>query len=76
LQSLRGFYFWYEYSKLQSIHNADGVMVEVHPEPDKSVSDAKQTIHPETFAEMVISCQRIRSAMQMDQHAHEHKVAA
>src|SRR5690606_21658680 len=32
---------------------ADGVMVEVHIEPDKSFSDAKQTIHPDTFEEMI-----------------------
>ena len=31
----------------------DGIMVEVHPQPDKSVSDAKQTISPETFATMM-----------------------
>ncbi len=32
---------------------ADGIMVEVHPEPDKAISDAKQTISPQTFAEMM-----------------------
>jgi 3-deoxy-7-phosphoheptulonate synthase len=32
---------------------ADGIMVEVHPEPDKALSDAKQTISPEMFAEMM-----------------------
>ncbi|NDH66995.1 MAG: 3-deoxy-7-phosphoheptulonate synthase [Gammaproteobacteria bacterium] len=32
---------------------ADGIMVEVHPDPDKAVSDAKQTITPQTFAQMM-----------------------
>jgi 3-deoxy-7-phosphoheptulonate synthase len=32
---------------------ADGIMVEVHPEPDKAISDAKQTISTETFAQMM-----------------------
>ena len=32
---------------------ADGIMVEVHPDPDKSVSDSQQTIAPETFTEMM-----------------------
>lgn len=28
---------------------ADGLMIEIHPEPDKAVSDKEQTISPETF---------------------------
>ncbi|MDP3561173.1 MAG: 3-deoxy-7-phosphoheptulonate synthase [Legionellaceae bacterium] len=32
---------------------ADGIMVEVHPTPDIAISDAQQTISPETFAEMM-----------------------
>lgn len=32
---------------------ADGVMVEVHTSPDDSISDAKQTICPDTFATIV-----------------------
>jgi 3-deoxy-7-phosphoheptulonate synthase len=32
---------------------ADGVMVEVHPDPDRSVSDAAQAMHPDDFAELV-----------------------
>lgn len=42
---------------------ADGVMVEVHPDPDKSLSDAKQTIDPQTFAQMVKSLYAILQAM-------------
>lgn len=32
---------------------ADGLMIEVHPDPDRSISDAKQTISPETFRTMM-----------------------
>ena len=32
---------------------AHGVMIEVHPEPDKSVSDAKQTISLEAFEKIM-----------------------
>jgi len=38
---------------------ADGIMVEVHPEPDKSFSDAAQTISPESFKNMMISLRQI-----------------
>ncbi|HSM71942.1 MAG TPA: 3-deoxy-7-phosphoheptulonate synthase [Anaerolineales bacterium] len=32
---------------------ADGIIVEVHPDPAKAVSDGKQSLKPEKFAEMV-----------------------
>jgi 3-deoxy-7-phosphoheptulonate synthase len=32
---------------------ADGIIVEVHPNPDKAVSDAAQTLFPEEFAKLV-----------------------
>lgn len=32
---------------------ADGLMVEVHPEPEKSVSDADQTLSPAQFGELM-----------------------
>lgn len=39
---------------------ADGIMVEVHPNPDQSISDAKQTISPNTLTEMMQVIPRIR----------------
>ncbi len=42
---------------------ADGIMVEVHPTPDKSVSDAKQTISPQTFSDMMRIIKRIAEAI-------------
>lgn len=41
----------------------DGIMVEVHPTPDKALSDAKQTISPAMFAEMMIVIHRISQAL-------------
>jgi 3-deoxy-7-phosphoheptulonate synthase len=38
---------------------ADGIMVEVHPDPDKALSDAKQTIDGETFAKLVLSLKKV-----------------
>lgn len=45
---------------------ADGIMVEVHPTPDKSVSDAKQTISPNTFAEMMKKIKQIEKIVRPD----------
>lgn len=42
---------------------ADGIMVEVHPNPDQSVSDAKQTISPQTFAHMMGVLQKMEGVM-------------
>jgi 3-deoxy-7-phosphoheptulonate synthase len=32
---------------------ADGLIVEVHPEPDKALSDGRQSLTPEQFAVMM-----------------------
>lgn len=42
---------------------ADGIMVEVHPEPDHAISDAKQTITPQTFAHMMTVLNNLDKAM-------------
>lgn len=38
---------------------ADGIMVEVHPDPDKALSDSAQTINPQAFTDMVASLSMI-----------------
>lgn len=38
---------------------ADGLMVEVHPEPDKALSDKEQTISPEQFKDMMARLRKI-----------------
>lgn len=42
---------------------ADGVMVECHPDPDKSVSDARQTISLEEMVALVRSLEAIATAV-------------
>jgi 3-deoxy-7-phosphoheptulonate synthase len=45
---------------------ADGVMVEVHPEPDRSVSDAAQALHPDDFTALVKELRGISQAIGRD----------
>ena len=47
-------------SKAAIAAGADGLMIEVHPEPDKALSDAAQTISLEQFAEMMESILPVR----------------
>jgi 3-deoxy-7-phosphoheptulonate synthase len=42
---------------------ADGVMVEVHPEPDRALSDGAQTLDPQQFEELVGQVALIASAI-------------
>ena len=42
---------------------ADGLIVEVHPDPSKAVSDGKQSLRPEKFAEMVKQVGQIAQIM-------------
>jgi 3-deoxy-7-phosphoheptulonate synthase len=42
---------------------ADGLIVEVHPDPARAVSDGKQSLKPEKFAEMVKQVKAIAEVM-------------
>lgn len=42
---------------------ADGLIVEVHPQPDKAASDGGQSLKPERFAELVRQVHRIAQAI-------------
>jgi 3-deoxy-7-phosphoheptulonate synthase len=42
---------------------ADGLLVEVHPDPAHAVSDGKQSLRPEKFAEMVREVKAIAATM-------------
>lgn len=46
--------------------NADGLMVEVHPNPDKALSDSRQQLTPHEFAEMVSSLRQHRAIEETD----------
>ncbi|RPJ26658.1 MAG: 3-deoxy-7-phosphoheptulonate synthase, partial [Chloroflexi bacterium] len=42
---------------------ADGLIVEVHPDPKHAASDGKQSLKPEAFAEMVKQVRAIAEVM-------------
>ena len=42
---------------------ADGLLIEVHPEPDKALSDGQQSLKPETFRELMGQIQRVAEAV-------------
>jgi len=42
---------------------ADGLLVEVHPDPDRAVSDGAQTLRPDQFAEMMRQTRAIAAAI-------------
>jgi 3-deoxy-7-phosphoheptulonate synthase len=42
---------------------ADGLLVEVHPEPDRALSDGAQTLRPDQFTEMMQQVRAIASAI-------------
>jgi 3-deoxy-7-phosphoheptulonate synthase len=42
---------------------ADGLIVEVHEDPEHAVSDGPQTITPAAFKQMMIACRRIAEAV-------------
>jgi 3-deoxy-7-phosphoheptulonate synthase len=44
---------------------ADGIIVEVHPDPKQAVSDASQTISPEVFAAAMEQCRKVANALGM-----------
>ena len=42
---------------------ADGVMVEVHPDPERALSDGAQSLYPEQFASLVAELRAIAAAI-------------
>jgi 3-deoxy-7-phosphoheptulonate synthase len=42
---------------------ADGLMVEVHPNPEKALSDGFQTLQPDAFRQMMAECRRVAAAV-------------
>ncbi len=42
---------------------ADGLMIEVHPDPAKALSDGAQSLKPERFAELVASVRQVATAV-------------
>jgi len=44
---------------------ADGIIVEVHPNPEKALSDGYQSLNFGQFEEMMAGCRKIAAAMEM-----------
>lgn len=42
---------------------ADGLILEVHPEPEKALSDGFQTLTPAQFRQMMVDCRKIAAAI-------------
>jgi len=42
---------------------ADGLIVEVHPDPDRAFSDGAQTLRPDQFTDMLIQVRAIAAAI-------------
>jgi 3-deoxy-7-phosphoheptulonate synthase len=57
---------------------ADGLIVEVHHEPDKALSDGAQSIFPEQFAELMDECSQIAAVLhrEVPRGIHIEQVAA
>jgi 3-deoxy-7-phosphoheptulonate synthase len=44
---------------------ADGLIIEVHPNPEKALSDGYQSMTPTQFADMMRECRKVAAAMEM-----------
>jgi 3-deoxy-7-phosphoheptulonate synthase len=42
---------------------ADGIIVEVHPQPDRALSDGAQSLNPEQFGDMMRQLRRVAEAV-------------
>jgi 3-deoxy-7-phosphoheptulonate synthase len=42
---------------------ADGLLIEVHPDPGEALSDANQALTPEAFHDMMAGCRHMAAAM-------------
>jgi 3-deoxy-7-phosphoheptulonate synthase len=42
---------------------ADGVLIEVHPDPDRALSDGAQSLYPDQFAELVGQLRAVAAAI-------------
>jgi len=50
-------------SKAAIAAGADGLMIEVHPDPEKALSDGQQSLKPERFADLAKKCRLVAVAV-------------
>ena len=48
---------------------ADGLMVEVHPDPDKALSDGAQSLTPENFRKLMDGVRAVAATGRMDRNS-------
>ena len=46
----------------------DGLIIEVHPEPSKALSDGAQSLTPQVFADAVSQCRKVATALDRQLH--------
>src|SRR2546428_11885351 len=42
---------------------ADGLIIEVHPDPEKALSDGYQSLTPAAYRDMMASCRKVAAAL-------------
>ncbi|MEN3000491.1 MAG: 3-deoxy-7-phosphoheptulonate synthase, partial [Armatimonadota bacterium] len=42
---------------------ADGLLIEVHPQPERALSDGAQSLRPEEFAQLMAQIHAVRAAL-------------
>jgi 3-deoxy-7-phosphoheptulonate synthase len=42
---------------------ADGLIIEVHPNPEEAMSDGEQSLYPENFAKLMVDLRRVAAAV-------------
>jgi 3-deoxy-7-phosphoheptulonate synthase len=50
---------------------ADGLLVEVHPEPEKAASDGNQSLKPEKFYRLMEEMKILQNVMKKDLRVHQ-----
>jgi 3-deoxy-7-phosphoheptulonate synthase len=51
-------------AKAAIVVGAHGVMVEVHPDPDRALCDGAQSLHPEAFGKLAVELKRLQSLLE------------
>jgi 3-deoxy-7-phosphoheptulonate synthase len=50
-------------SKAAIAAGADGLIIEVHPNPEEALSDGEQSLYPENFAKLMVELRRVAAAV-------------
>ena len=53
-------------SKAAIAAGADGLIIEVHPNPEEALSDGEQSLYPENFSKLMVELRRVAAAVDRD----------